>query len=784
MIDDHGLCAQLPAGSTDPAGPMASAKRCRGGFHTAILILRRGWVLMGERATFGAELRRRRKAAGLSLTELAERTHYSKGYLSKVETGLATPNPPLAALCEAELGAEGILTALLPREPARHRARPDVRPSGLPPATATFTGRSRELRLIRAALDADGGVCVVSGMGGVGKTELAVRCAHRLESGFADGCLFIDLRGYGSTEAATDTAAVHDRLLRVLGVPAERIPGDPDDRAALYRSRLHGRGVLLVLDNAVSAAQVRPLLPAEPKCRVLITSRSRLSALDDAEHVSLDMLPSSAAIELFTTLAGVPADDAVTRVVERCARLPLAIRIAAARLRAHPAWDVAELDRRLDDETVRLGELDDGERSLAAAFQLSVGQLGAAESRLFGLLAVHPGADFDIHTASALSALPLPETDRLLERLHEAYLLTQPEPDRYGFHDLLRVFAGEVVLTDLPAEESRKAFHRLAGYAVRSAAQADNLLTPHRFVPRVDFEEDIPEPPRLDDGEMALAWFRVEWPGLVALCRAAGERGEHDRCWQLAFFLRDFFFVAKLRDPWIATHRWARAAAEASGDGWAHATTTANLGVALVDRGDLDGASACYDEALDLYRLLGDSHGESTVLAHSGWADHYRDRQPEALRKLRQAYEFYVENGNRRSAAITARGMALVLTALGQTDEAAALATETLSVFTELNLEVDAAMALNCLGWVWFHAERYDLAVSAYRDAADRAEACGSPHETARAYTGLGNVAAARGDTALATELWERSDEIHPELDEVVVGEARVRRSGEWYRWS
>ncbi len=776
MIDhDHGLCAQRPAGSADPAG--APRGRCPATVHTVILTLRRGWVLMNERATFGAELRRRRKAAGISLTELAARTHYSKGYLSKVETGLATPNPALAALCEAELDADGILTSLLPGESVRRRTRPDARPSGLPPVTTAFSGRATELRAVRTALEADGGVCVVSGMGGVGKTELAVRCARRLESGFADGCLFVDLRGY---ELAAGTAAVHDRLLRVLGVPADRIPADPDDRAALYRSRLRGRSLLLVLDNAVSAAQVRPLLPAEPKCRVLITSRSRLSALDDAGHVSLDMLPPAAAVELFTTVTGVPASDTVVRVVERCARLPLAIRIAAARLRAHPAWDITELDRRLGDETARLGELDDGERTLAAAFQLSVRQLSAAESRLFGLLTVHPGTYVDIHAASALCALPPRETDRLLERLHDAHLLLQPEPDRYGFHDLLRAFATEFVQID--EEDGMNAFRRLTDFAVRSAAQADRRLTPYRFVPEVTFDSETPEPARLDDGEMAMSWFRAEWPGLVALCRAAGERGEHERCWQLAFFLRDFFFVAKLWDPWLDTHRWARVSAEAIGNTWALATTTANLGVAHVDRGDLDAASACYGEALTLFRRIGDGHGESTALAHSGWADHYRGKHAEALRDLRQAQAFYVRDGNLRNAAITGRGIALVLTAMGQAAEAAALAAETLSVFDELGLDLDAAMALNCAGWAWFHTDRRADAASAYQAAVKRAESCGSPYETARAYTGLGNVAAAEGSAGRAAELWERADEIHPDLDPVMVGEARIRTATEHSR--
>ncbi|GAA4531028.1 helix-turn-helix domain-containing protein [Amycolatopsis samaneae] len=731
---------------------------------------------MSERATFGAELRRRRRAAGLSLTELAERTHYSKGYLSKVETGAATPNPALAALCESELGVPGTLVPLLPREPVRRRTRPDVRPSGLPPATPDFVGRATELRLVRDALEADGGICVVSGMGGVGKTALAVRCAHRLETGFADGCLFVNLHGYDAGEAAAAPAVVHDRLLRVLGVPAERIPADPDDRAALYRSCLRGRSLLLVLDNAANAAQVRPLLPAEPKCRVLITSRSRLTTLDEARHVSLDVLSAPAAAELFGALTGNPPGDPVARVVDRCGRLPLAIRIAAARLRAHPTWQLETLERRLGAEADRLGELDDGERAMSAAFQLSARRLGDVESRLFGLLALHPGDDFDVHAASALSGLSLRETDRALERLHDMYLLTQPEAERYGFHDLLREFSGEAVLADVPEPDRAAAFRRLAAFAVRSAAQADCLTTPQRFRPEIAFGEDVPAPVRLDDDEMALAWYRAEWPGLVALCRAAAERGEHERCWQLAFFLRGFFFTSKLWDPWIATHRWARASATTLGNRWAFATMTANLGVALVDRGELDEASARYREALGVYRELGDEHGEHTVLAHHAWALHYQGEHENALRDLRIARDHYERTGNRRNAAITTRGIALTLTALERATDAAALAEQVLPVFDELGLALDAAMTQNCLGWAWFHTDRHDRATAAYHDAATRALACGSAYETARAYTGLGNVAATRGEPEVAAVFWARADETYPDLDPVMVGEARARR--------
>ncbi|NYI93271.1 tetratricopeptide (TPR) repeat protein/transcriptional regulator with XRE-family HTH domain [Amycolatopsis endophytica] len=728
---------------------------------------------MTEQATFGAELRRIRRAAGVSLTGLAERVHYSKGYLSKVETGLAAPHSALAALCEAELDAPGALTPLLPGTTARRRTRPDVRPSGLPPAVSNFTGRDEELRQVRLALEADGGVCVISGLGGVGKTELAIRCAHRVEASFPDGCLFVDLHGLGGSPA--DPAAVHDRLLRALGVPAESVPADPDDRAALYRTRMRGRGFLLVLDNAVTATQVRPLLPAEPNCRVLITSRSRLAALDEAGHVSLDVLPEAAAVELFTSLSGTSTGDAITRIVRRCGRLPLAVRIAAARLRTHPTWDAGELDRRLAAEGARLGELDDGERSVRAAFALSADQLPASEARLLGLLTRYPGTDFGVPAAAALGGLGTHETDRLLERLYDGHLLTQPSAGRYAFHDLVKSFASEKILDALAPSDRSAAFGRLLDFAVRTTELADRLIAPLRYRPAIEPAVDAPAPLDLATEREALDWLRLEWPNLVALCRAAGENGHPTRCWQLAYLLRTFYFLAKLWDAWCDTHRWARSAAEADGDRWALAVTTANLGVGLIDRGDIEAASVCYREALARYREIGDEHGESTVLAHQGWARHYLGDHAGALADLREALGFYERADNVRNAAITRRGIALVLTTAGRPGEAAAIAEATLEVFDGLGLRFDAVMSLNCLGWARFHSGEYERAADAYREALRRAESCGSPHEAARAHTGLGNIAHATGDREEAAVAWDLADETHPDLDPRIVGEAAAR---------
>ncbi|KAA9161632.1 tetratricopeptide repeat protein [Amycolatopsis acidicola] len=720
---------------------------------------------MSERAKFGAELRRLRAASGLSLADLEKRVHYSKGFLSKVETGLATPSAALAALCEEQLDAPGALTALLPGRPARRRTRPDTRPSGLPPATNTFVGRQAELSRVRQALSSEGGVCVISGLGGIGKTELAVRCAHRLEAGFADGCLYVDLR------VSDEPSVVQDRLLRMLGEPPESIPADPDDRTAYYRNRLGGRSFLLVFDNAGSAAQVRPLLPAEPKSRVLITSRSRLAALDEAAHVSLDVLSEPAASELFASLTGVEPDEAVAGIVTRCGLLPLAIRIAAARLRSHPAWDAAELERRLARAQVRIAELDDGERSVSAAFDLSVQQLPHAESRLLGLLTLLPGADFDLDTAGVLGGRG---TERVLDRLHDVHLLTQPAIDRYAFHDLVRSHAGGHLFATTSAAQQATMFRHVMDFAVRSAEAADRLITPGRYRPELAWPDDTPAK-ELETDDDAVNWLSAEWPNLVALCQSAGERGEFDRCWRLAYSLRGFFFLAKLWEPWIETHEWAQSAARASGDRWALATSTANLGVALADRGDPDAASVRYEQALSLYREIGDGHGESTALAHQAWADHYRGRHEEALQNLRRAAAFYEQEGNERNAAITNRGISLVLTSLGSAAEAAELAASTLPVFEELVLNLDAVMALNCMGWAYFHSGDYERATAAYDEATARAERCSSTYEAARAFTGLGNIARARGDKVEATIWWARADEIHPALPPASVGEARVR---------
>lgn len=349
-------------------------------------------------------------------------------------------------MCDAEFGSSGALAALAPRTPRKGERQPIARLAGLPAVTPHFTGRVDEARAIRHALRADlsGGasVCAVSGLAGVGKTALAIRGALQLRQLCPDGCLFVPLRG-STPDGAVAPADALRRALRFLGVPGREIPRDPDDRSTLYRDHLAGRRVLVVLDDARCVNQILPLLPAEPRCRVLVTSRQRLVALDDAYHVGLGVLPVQDARSLLRALIPdrVAADEsAMDRVLDSCGRLPLAVRIAAARIGGHPGWQLADLAARLTDDTATMAELDDGERSLAAASELSRRALPDDARRLFDALAGRPGVAVTAEGAALLAGVTRAVAERLLDVLCDHHVVIQLGADRYRVQDLVGAF--------------------------------------------------------------------------------------------------------------------------------------------------------------------------------------------------------------------------------------------------------------------------------------------------------------------------------------------------------
>ncbi|SEF29525.1 Helix-turn-helix domain-containing protein [Amycolatopsis pretoriensis] len=722
---------------------------------------------------FGAELKRRRTSVGMSLTGLAAAVHFTKGYLSKVENGKARVNRELAKACDVALGADGALLSLVTEAgtPARRSAGGIA---GLPHAGRYFVGRETELDALSARLldPDDARVGVVHGMAGAGKTALAVAAARRVERSFPDGCLFFDLRGHTPGAAELSAGEALGRLLRLLDVSADQLPADEDGLANLVRDQLRGRRMILVLDNVRSAEQIRAIVPGETSSRILVTSRGRLPALDDAWHFPVDVLPLPDAVRLLRSVAGshAPDDEGVaTEIVRHCGQLPLAVRIVAARFVAG-GWTAARLRDRLADETTRLGTLDDGERSVATAFTVSYESLPGDQRRLLGLLALHPATAAEIAAVEALAGLGPGEADRLVDRLHDAHLVVRDERGYVELHDLMRMFASTHALPGVEPEDRSSAMGRLVDHALATTVAADELAEPYRFRPPTGLPAASGVP--FTDADGALTWLAAQWPTLVEIVDSAFRHGFHDRCWQLAFVLRAFFFREKLFEPWIRTHERALEATRAIGDLSATGMILNNLGMAHVESGRVDEAIGFHERAQECFAQARDDRGAIDALSSLAWARLYRGEAEATLTDLTTVLAVYRRTGRTRNVVIALRGIALASTVLGRFPAALASAQEAVQL---AQLPVDRAMSVNCEAWVRFRAAQWADAESGYRRAAELADDAGSEYERARALTGLGNTAAARGDRQGAARRWTEAAAYRVTLDPRVLGEAEYR---------
>lgn len=727
---------------------------------------------------FGRELRRRRNEKKLSLAALSRQVFCSQSHLSKVETGKAEANPQLGRLCDDALEAHGELAALLGEEEPLGTRPPDIKSVfGLPASTSHFVGRPEELKSIADHLGGalEGSLCVLSGMAGVGKTTLALQGAWTASESFPDGCFFLDF----DEPSPHGTREVLSSLLRLIGVPEAQLPSRPDALANLWRSRIRDKRLLLVLDNVRSAADVAPLLSAEPGYKLVVISRKRLSALDDATHVPVGVLSGAEAEALFRAVGGeraaYAADAAIRAVVEHCDRLPLAVRIVAARLRSGSMWSVAEIEERLSHEAHRLELLDDGDRSVTAALTVSCHDLSPEQRRLLALLALHPGPSIDLHDVAVLANIDPLRAVTLMDTLADAHLVTHGPSHRVTLHGLVRQFARVELLVHLTVEEQHSALRRLLEHGLRLSVAADKVLTPQRFRPPVILD-DFPETVLVfRDRAAGILWLESEWQILVSLCKTSAELNLHSMCWQLAFTLRDFFFLTKRWGPWIETHTRAVEAARTAGARAWLAISLSNLGVAHSDRGDLTVAVGYFQQALVLYQELGDDDGVVNSISNLAWAELYLGEYENSMDGLRTALKYYRRAENRRNAAITLRGIALLEAELELCPAAVKHAQQAHAEFHALGLQLDAVMSVNCAAWAHFRSGDHQAATVAYEEALTLAEICESSYERARALTGLGNISWASGRHEAAAELWKRADALYGGLEPVMLGEARVR---------
>ncbi|MER5999713.1 BTAD domain-containing putative transcriptional regulator [Nonomuraea angiospora] len=633
----------------------------------------------------------------------------------------------------------------------------------LPYDIADFAGRSVQLVELCEGASQAVTIAAIDGMAGIGKTALAVHAAHRLADRYPDGQLFIDLHAHTAGQRPLGPAEALEALLRQLGVATERIPASMTERAALWRAELAGRHVLLVLDNAADTAQIRPLLPGASNSLVLITSRQRLTDLDAARTLSMDVLPLPDSVALFTGIVGERAaaePEAVTEVLLLCGFLPLAVRIAATRLRHRPRWSVAHLAERLRDERRRLTELARSERGVAAAFTLSYRQLTADQQRLFRLLGLHPGRDIEPHAAAALADLPVERAEDLLEDLLDAHMLQQRAFGRYTFHDLLRRYAAQLAAEQEPPHVGQAALTRLLGHQLSTASAAMDVLYPDSAHRRPRIERTAPPPVPLQDAPQALAWLDAERANLVL---AADRDLTHTGL--LATTLYRYLYDHAHHDDALALYGKALQAARRREDPTGEGRALTDLGWVYQVQGSHDVARDHFQRALAACRTSEDLRGQARALVGIGQVSADEGEHERAREANLRALELFREIGDRFGEAVTLDYLGIVHERLGQYARAADLHRQSLALSREIDSRGGEADALDNLGVACTRLGRHAEARDHHEQALELYRRFGYRRGEAKALNNLAEVAATTGDPGQAVRLHTAALDLAVELN-------------------
>ena len=639
-------------------------------------------------------------------------------------------------------------------------------PWQLPPLLRVID-RSRETAALerhraRAAREGRPVLAALSGLGGVGKTTLALSWLHTLRPHYPDGQLHADL-GAQSPAGPEPPAEVLARFLRALGVPAQQLPARPAERAALYRSLTANRRLVVLLDDAATAAQVRPLLPAGGSVTA-VTSRRRLPGLtvDGCRPVHLEPLALEAAVDL---LADTLSDERVNEqpgdartLVELCAGLPLAVRVAGARLAARPGRRISTMVRALGEERRRLEALAiDGDHDVLATLDVSYRALPGAAARLYRLLGLHPGREFDGPVAAALLAADDGggadgDPADALEALHDASLLVEAAGERHRFHDLVRLHAAAKATEDEPPDTRARAARRIADHYLASATRAEAIIDPqHRTMAR-DYGPGPVVVAEVGPGtEAALDWLERELPNLMAVLHRAPADGFPTVCWQLADALWPLFLRRKFYPEWGAAHRAGLAAARGLGDRAAECRMLTSGGIGELDSGEPGEALGMFERAARLFLAADDGLGHARTLNYRGLALQQLGRPRRAAEFFRRAAAELPAHGDRRAGALAALNLAGLALDEGRAGEAvrhAGAAHDTLDASGDT---YNAARATTCLGRAHLVLGRLGAAEEQLSGALTALRAV-SAYEAARALGALAEVSERGGRRQLARD--------------------------------
>jgi DNA-binding SARP family transcriptional activator/tetratricopeptide (TPR) repeat protein len=662
-------------------------------------------------------------------------------------------------------------------------------PAQLPADIADFTGREDYVRrlceVLTATTEVSTGVvtiALISGSGGLGKTSLAIHVAHRLSAEFPGGQLYADLKG--ATADPVLPAEALGSFLRDLNVEGTDVPLEEAGRAARYRTALAGRRVLVVLDNARDAAQVRPLLPGSASCAVLVTTRNRMPDLASTKLMDLNVLDEDEALTLFTRVVGderVAAEpEATAELLLACAGLPLAIRICAARLVTRTGWTIRAMANRLRDEHRRLDEMTVGDLAVRASFEVSFASLtttrrGVDPAQAFRLLGLWHGPTISSAAAAALFDATEDEAADALDILVDAHLLESKSPDRYKFHDLLRVYSSERAVSDVPDNLREEAVERLLGWYMHTVDAAAQAISLHRYTMPLN----PAGPPALSftDPDEAFGWYNDERVNITAATRQAAAAGLHDIAWRLPAPL---FIMATRRGNWaelIATHQIALDSARQAGNRQGEAWLLNNLGDALGRQGDPVGIGHL-EQALEIAREIGDREGEVRACNNLGDVLEALGREEEALEHLQRTLELCREWGNPYQEGAALTNMGSVLIKLNRTGEAIDFLEQAWRTLVDAGQSGLAGYPLNSLGRLYLSENRFADALDCLSRAVDSHRADGNRHQQAVSLQLLGTAQARTGMTEEARDSLAGAIAIFEELgDTAMSDQVRAERS-------
>lgn len=692
-------------------------------------------------------------------------------FATPVPTALVEPAPPGQATdAPGEPGTQAGPGPPLPRV------------AQLPADIPDFTGRSDQLRRLYDLLswprqpDSPGAVVVaaVIGAGGLGKTTLAVHAAHLLRTHYPDGQLYANLQGAGPNPAAPSDVLA--RFLRDLGMDPARIPVDAEERAAQYRTLLTDRRVLIVLDDAKDAAHVRPLLPGSASCAVLVTTRSRMPDLAGSRFVDLDVLELDEARAMFATIIGPGRAEAEPQATDEvliaCAGLPLAIRIAGARLAARSGWSVRTIASRLSDERRRLDWLKTGDLAVRACFEVSFTSLprqpgsdAVDPAHAFRLLGIWQGSAIGLPAAATLIGQDDGSVADALEVLVDAQLLQSPAPDRYRFHDLLKAYAADRAQREETASGRDEAIQRLLAWYLHTVDAVAHMVSPHRY----QFELAAPglgvEPPAFHSVNQALNWCEAERTNLVAATRQAAAAGLHEIAWQLPVAAVAFFNRRTYWADWVETNQIALASVRQLNDLRGEALVLNCLGTAYLRR-RMGDATEYFEPALAIRRQIRDLPGEMQTA--TSLADTYRllQRYDEALELLKRALEIQRQAANPYSQGVVLNNLGETYLALGRVAEAVDSLEHARDIFREIDDSRGEGYALNNLGEAYLALGRVADAISYLEHALHLRHEAGDRLEEAETLRPLVGAYRAENAPARAAECFRQAVQIFDELDE------------------